>query len=357
MWRTLAAMRASDGVGWGGGLVIGGLSLVAGACNVTPGDATTFDGPPATSSVGTQGPSEDSGTTMATDPATPADDETTAAAKLDSPPPMPGGEGCEFVDFLFVIDNSASMATYQLALTEQFPQFIDKMYEALPPAIDVHVGMTTTDFDTGCDAQEATMNCQTTATLEEVEAHYIRPDMMNDGGNGSQGRLFSFAGQTYFETTSDEDPAPLTEWFTQAAVAAGEEGCSFEMPVAAAGFATHLANAVTNDGFVRDEGALLVVFFLTDEPDKSVESDETYADMIVQAKEGCGGKECVFVGGLVPECVIGNQAQKLWQFINQFDTVPPVTGDIELTQEYANVFGDGLAGAIAEACANVPAVG
>lgn len=332
---------------------MGGL-LASGACNVTPGDATTFEAPP-TTSIGTQGPGEDSMGSTGSSSASP--DDTTAFPKLDTPPPNPGGEGCQYVDFLFVVDNSASMATYQQALTENFPQFVDKMYEALPPAIDVHVGLTTTDFDSGCDAQEATMNCQTTATLAEVESHYIRPDVMNDGGNGTQGRLFSFAGQTYFETTSDEDPAGLTDWFSQAAVAAGEEGCSFEMPVAAAGFATHLSNAVTNDGFVRDEGGLLVVFFLTDEPDKSVEGEGIYADMITEAKTACGGKECVFVGGLVPECVMGNNAQKLWRFINEFDTVPPIVGDIELTESYADVFGDGLAAAIAEACANVPAVG
>jgi hypothetical protein len=329
------------------------LAAGAGACNVTTGNATSFEAPP-TTAIATDGPGDDRGSTTDTGTATDVEAETTMGFKLDSPPPS-APEGCEFVDFLFVIDNSASMATYQVALAEQFPQFITAMYEALPPAIDVHVGITTTDFDVGCDAQESTMNCQTTASLEEVEAHYIRPDVMNDGGNGTQGRLFSFAGQTYFATNSDEDPADLSDWFTQAATAAGEEGCSFEMPVAAAGFATHLTNAVTNDGFVRDEGALFVVFFLTDEPDKSVESDESYYDMILAAKEGCGGEDCVYVGGLVPPCIEGVN-QKLWQFMNLFPAAP-IWGDIELTQEYANVFGDALAGAIAEACANVPPVG
>jgi hypothetical protein len=338
---------------WRGGLALGGL-LATGACNVGTGNATSFQPPPPTTSVGaTQGP-EDSGSTAASG-TTETLEETTGPDKLDTPGPVIPTEGCEYVDFLFVVDNSASMATYQLALTEQFPQFITAMYDALPPSIDVHVGITTTDFDSGCDAQEATQNCQTTATLEEVQAHYIRPDVMNDGGNGSQGRLFSFAGQTYFETNSDEDPAALSDWFSQAAVAAGEEGCSFEMPVAAAGFATHLANAVTNDGFMRDEGALLVVFFLTDEPDKSVESDESYRDMILEAKAGCGGEDCVYVGGLVPPCII-DVNQKLWQFMNQFPA-EPIWGDIEATQSYADVFGEALAGAIAEACANVPPVG
>jgi hypothetical protein len=352
----LVPMRGSD-VFLGSGLAIASVVGSAAACNVDTGNATSFGPLPTTTVSATQGPSEDSGSSAATGSTADPVDETTAGERLDTPtdPTVPTNDGCEFVDFLFVIDNSASMATYQIALTEQFPQFITAMYDALPPAIDVHVGITTTDFDAGCDAQEATQNCQTTASLDEVETHYIRPDVMNDGGNGTQGRLFEFADRHYFETNSDEDPAELSEWFTQAAVAAGEEGCSFEMPVAAAGFATHLANAVTNDGFVRDEGALLVVFFLTDEPDKSVETDESYRDMILMAKEGCGGEDCVYVGGLVPQCIEGVN-QKLWQFMNQFPAAP-IYGDIEATQSYADVFGEALAGAIAEACANVPAVG
>jgi hypothetical protein len=351
----LGRMRGSDLV-MGSGLAMVGLALVTGACNVDTGTATSFEVPPVTTLGNTQGTSEDSGGAAASSgAATEVEDESTGADKLDTPGPVLPTMGCEAVDFLFVLDNSLGMADYQLALTQAYPQFVDKMFEALPPGIDVHVGITTTDFDSGCDAPEATQNCQTTATLDEVEAHYIRPDVMNDGGNGSQGRLFSYAGQTYFETTTDDDPAELSQWFTQAATAAGEEGCSFEMPVAAAGFATHLANAVTNDGFVRDEGALLVIFFLTDEPDKSVETDESYRDMIFAAKEECGGGDCVYVGGLVPPCIV-DVNQKLWQFMNQFPT-EPIWGDIEDVQSYPDVFGEALAGSIAEACANVPAVG
>lgn len=319
-------------------------------CTVSTGNMDTFDAPP-TTSLGS-----DDGTTTAADSTTAADtalDSSGDDEKLDLPPPS-GGEGCEFIDFLFVVDNSASMQTYQLALTEEFPSFITAMYDALPPSIDVHVGLTTTDFDSGCDAAEATQNCQTNATVDEVTAHYRRPDEDPDGGNGTQGRLFEFAGQRYFETTSDDDPAELSAWFADAAVAAGEEGCSFEMPVAAASFATHPANAEANAGFLRDERALLIVFFLTDEPDKSPESaNNVYVPMVLDAKESCGGADCVFVSGLVPSCIT-DVNQKLWQYMNAFDEEEPGWGDIEQTAEYSAVFGDALAGAIAEACANIP---
>lgn len=261
--------------------------------------------------------------------------------------------GCEAIDFLFVIDNSESMETYQVALTRQFPDFITAMYAALRPDIDIHVGLTTTDFDAGCDASEATLACQSTATREDVEAHYKRPDAVSDGGNGTQGRLFRWAGRDYFETTSSDDPTALGEWFAQAAIAAGEDGCSFEMPVAAAGFVAHPANAGTNAGFLRDERALLVVFFLTDEPDKSPESKTLYADMLLEAKAACGGADCIFVSGLIPACTI-DVNQKLWQFAKLFGDDDPPWGNIEIPSRYGQEFGNALATAIAEACDDLP---
>src|SRR5690606_27434696 len=127
------------------------------------------------------------------------------------------------------------------------------------------------------------------------------------------GRLFQWAGRRWFETNSDADPAELEAWFSAAATAAGEDGCSFEMPVAGAGWVTHPANAETNEGFLRDERGLFVIFFLTDEPDKSPESKNVYRDMILEAKQGCGGEACVFASGLIPACTVEIN-QKLWQF-------------------------------------------
>ncbi len=260
--------------------------------------------------------------------------------------------GCKYLDLLFVIDNSDSMAPYQVALAEAFPGFVDGLFAALPPGVDVHVAITTTEFDRACGAHEATQNCQSTATLEEVESHYVKPTDAHDGGNGSQGRLFQWAGRRWFETNSDADPAELEAWFSAAATAAGEDGCSFEMPVAGAGWVTHPANAETNEGFLRDERGLFVIFFLTDEPDKSPESKNVYRDMILEAKQGCGGEACVFASGLIPACTVEIN-QKLWQFLKAFGDDPP-WGDILATDQYAAHFEDALAGAVAQACEDVP---
>jgi len=41
------------------------------------------------------------------------------------------GEGCERVDFLFVVDSSGSMAGRQISLINSFGPFIDTMYDTL----------------------------------------------------------------------------------------------------------------------------------------------------------------------------------------------------------------------------------
>lgn len=270
--------------------------------------------------------------------------------KLDLAPPT---LGCEAVDLLFVIDNSESMQTYQRALADAFPGFVDAMFSALPTGTSLHVGLTTTEFDAGCDEPEATENCQSTASVAAIGEHYVKPTQAHDGGNGSQGRLFAWAGQRYFATSTADDPVPLVEWFSQAAVAAGEDGCSFEMPVAAAAWATSPVNASTNAGFLRDEGGLLVVFFLTDEPDKSPESKMIYRDMLVEAKAACGGETCVFASGIIPSCT-RDINQKLWQFLELWSAEPPPWGDITDTGNYGAYFGQALADAVAQACARIP---
>jgi hypothetical protein len=352
-----AGLRGHDTplVCWGVAYVLRVLAIAssAAACTVQPGAGTsaTSANTVGTATLDPVTGDDDGDTATASSTATAGTADTTAGDKLDVST-MPG-TGCQYVDLLFVIDNSDSMETYQQALADQFPAFVDAMFEELPAGIGVHVGITTTEFDAGCEAAETTGNCQSTASLEDVQAHYLPPTEMNDGGNGSQGRLFQWSGQYFFDATTDDDPAELSTWFSGAATAAGENGCSFEMPVAAAGWATHLANAVTNDGFIRDEGGLLVVFFLTDEPDKSPESTATYETMLLDAKAECGGADCVFVSGLVPPCV-SEINQKLWQFMSLWSDADPQWGDIVDTAQYDDVVGEALAGAVAEACANIP---
>ncbi len=329
-----------------GAVVVG---LVAAGCSTeTPGTSDSM--PPMSTSITATTSATGAETTAASGEADSMVDDT-SEEKLDTP--FVGGPGCNFIDFLFVIDNSASMQTYQQALGDQFPSFVSAMFDAVPPNIDIHVGITTTDFDNQCSDAESTSGCQSSSPLEDIESHYRTPDADPDGGNGTQGKLFQYAGQSYFEINSDDDPAPLVEWFQEAAISAGEDGCSFEMPVAAAGWVADPANAATNEGFLRNERALLVMFFLTDEPDKSPGSVASFKQQIFDAKPTCGDEACVFVSGLIPGCAPGIN-QKIWQFMTGFGDDDPPWADIDTTNDYSEIFGVALAEAIADACFAVP---
>lgn len=272
---------------------------------------------------------------------------------FDGGGPGDGGQvtGCQFVDLLFVIDNSPSMGKYQEELSKAFPAFADAMFQKLPPNVDLHVGITTTSFFTG-SCSEAVSNCVSTASPQEIEAHYTKPTDMNNGTNGEQGRFFEYMGKKFYAAnTSDPDQSGLKTWFAGAAVAAGETGCSFEMPSAAAGYAAHPANSASNGGFFRDENGVLLVIVLSDEPDKSPEGTQVYKDMLTAMKPVCGGDKCILTAGLVNTCIEGvNNA--LWQFLHAFGE-PPIWGDLKDSSQYSKVVGDALAQVVKQTCDEV----
>jgi hypothetical protein len=339
-------------------------SLFAAACGVeqtnpfdTAGTMETSTGaaesstsaPATTTSSASESADVSSGTTL--------DPDTGNDPKLDVG--GPGGttgeqEFCNYVDLLFVIDNSLSMNEYQTQLALAWPTFVDEMWENLPPGTDLHVGMTTTSFYTG-SCSEFEFNCETTASQSTILDHYVPPTDGNTGTNGEQGRLFEYDGRRFFEAIVGDDPSELKTWFGQAAVAAGEDGCSFEMSSAAAGYAFHPANAEPNADFLRDEGAVLVIVVLTDEPDKSPEGPDAYYDMIMAAKDGCGGDQCVVIAGIVDECIVGVN-NELWQFFGLFGNFQN-SGSIEEPTAYADVVGATLAQVIGETCDQIPPAG
>lgn len=291
-----------------------------------------------------------------------AADTTGAPMKLDLPdnPDLPG---CGAVDVLFVIDNSKSMGQYQMALADAFPKFVDAMIANLPQKVDLHVGITTTDFFCTGGGQACcpdacpigNTQCQIGSTPEEIaqlEMFYVPPTEQNNMTNGAQGRLFVHEGMSFFQTNTSADPTPLKTWFTGAAIAAGEQGSSLEMPVAAAAYSASPANAEANAGFLRDKDAVLLVFFLTNDPDASLEPLKAYKDMLLAAKSQCGGDACILTAGLIKSCVPAEN-QKLWQFMKGFGE-DPIWGDIEDKTGYVEVVGQALAATIGDACINIP---
>lgn len=283
----------------------------------TPGATATDPG-----DTGTTAESADSATTDAP----PADASDDGGPKLDVGAGGSDGAGeagacvgedcsCTGVDLLFVIDNSTSMNDYQVALTQAFPSFASAIIEALPPGTNLHVAVTSTEM--GYSNAGSTTNCIATGNGLPQEEFYTTPDVTDTGKNGAQGRLYVADGLPYFEIDTDAPEAEvqqLRDWFS-AAAHIGEGGSNVEMASAAAGWATDPANAATNAGFIRDEGAVLVVFFLQDEPDQSdapgmtmPETGQAMLDKLAAAKSGCGGLQCVVAGGFVDQGCLGENA-------------------------------------------------
>jgi hypothetical protein len=219
--------------------------------------------------------------------------------------------GCTAVDLLFVIDNSGSMGDYQNALALAFPQFAQTLVESLPAGTNVHVGVTSTEMGYSSMGSTSINNgsCEFVGdNNQKNDAFYVPPSQSPSGRNGAQGRLYDpGGGQTYFEFSTNAGPAALSEleaWFS-AAANIGEGGSNIEMSTAPVGWVADPANDSTNLGFIRDAGAVLVVFFVQDEPDQTpltiegVPGGQAMLDRLVEAKSECGGVECIVAGGFL----------------------------------------------------------
>jgi hypothetical protein len=307
-----------------GKMMLGLLATGLGACSDVPTD-NPFDSA-ATSGPTSQGPGDGTATTSGASSATGtgdsgADGESDDGIKLDVAagdiPGMCVGEGCNAgcsaVDLVFVIDNSGSMGDYQAALGLAFPAFAATLDAALPAGTSLHVGVTSTEMGYSGGGSTSINNgvCTFVGDGDQPnDAFYITPDVSDSGRNGAQGRLYDPGdGTTYFEYvtgTGGAELAALEDWFS-AAANIGTGGSNIEMSTAPVGWLADPVNDPTNAGFVRDEGAVLVVFFMQDEPDQTplmIDGQPgglAMLEKLVQAKAGCGGIDCIIAGGFLNE--------------------------------------------------------
>ncbi len=275
--------------------------------------------------------------------------------------------GCTAVDLLFVIDNSGSMGEFQDALALAFPAFADTLAATLPPSTNVHVAVTSTEMEYSGSGTVNINNGVCTFEGENGqtnEDYYLPPTQADTGRNGTQGRLYDpGGGQTFVAFDTDDDLSDAKAWFADA-VTIGEGGSNIEMSTAPVGWAFDPVNAATNDGFLRDEGAVLVVFFVQDEPDQSpamVDGQPTGAwvlDRVAEAKSGCGGLDCVVAGGFLSENACSAQGNlPLDDFLAGMDDEPAVAelpffpGDPQTVANDMNaLLSNTLADVIAQTC-------
>ncbi|MCH9680647.1 MAG: hypothetical protein K0V04_04365 [Deltaproteobacteria bacterium] len=263
-------------------------------------------------------------------------------------------DACYAADILFVIDNSGSMCEAQQGLAAVVPDLVDAMFDSLAGGTDLHVGIVTTSFshggshgETGCSAVEG----------PSVIADAFITDTLVDH-NGYQGRLFEYDGRSYFETRTDEQSArdELKAWFAGAIVEVGCSGGAFDFPVAAAGYALGPGNAAANEGFLRDEGAALALLVLTNETDHSPGGVGMYRDMVLDAKSGCGGEDCIVTAGLLAPNCVPDYDPPVWQFLTAFGSAPS-WADVRDPTLYEGVVAQTLAQGLVETCDDIGPVG
>lgn len=191
--------------------------------------------------------------------------------------------GCTAIDFLFVIDDSSSMAEHQTKLVSNFPTFIAGIESTLDQVESFHVGVTATDAFSGNPGPCILLGALITETT-------------GAGVDSSNAVCGPYADGLGYMTQDDD----LDQSFACAAQV-GTIGNGFERPMEAmvTALGPTLAGAgECNEGFLRDD-ALLVVVVITDEwdgmgdpedmggmrePGTSIGTPQSWHDDVVAAK-------------------------------------------------------------------------
>lgn len=231
---------------------------------------------------------------------------------------------CDRADFLFVIDDSPSMQTYQRKLVDSFPLFIAGVDEVVERGTDLHVGVITTDAYAGNPTP-----CDRLGGLV----------IQTRGAYSSRSLCGPYAEGANYMTEQDD----LAESFACAA-SVGTQGGQDETPAAAILAAVDPEGdaAACNQGFLRDD-ALLVVVILSDEPDGSDGDPRAWAEELTRRKGG--NREGIVVVSLLDErstdCAAGEAWCFPWRntlFTESFPNgyLGPIDGD------YGSIFGKAI---------------
>ncbi|MEM6991442.1 MAG: hypothetical protein AAF721_13120 [Myxococcota bacterium] len=356
------------------GVCIAGLGAVVvalAACKTPEDDVDFAEGTAAsaamttgTASTSTTGGPSDGGSTAALDGT-----GTTMGTKLDVAFETEGAEtmgqqGCERIDFLFVIDNSGSMRDNQERLVSAFPGFIAAIQEEVA-GTDHQIMVIDSDespawlceefLDGGhCDGTNVQPNdcngyvCGSIDALDGC-ASTLGAGVVHPVGGFASNMDCGFPPDRRFLTSEDAD---LSTKFACAATV-GISGNGDERPMTAmlAALDDPLgADGACNEGFLRDD-AILVVTVVSDDPasmfspddDASAGDPTAWFDGVVAAKDG--NLEAIAAIGLVPvddtSCVFEDVPTD--RFVEFFDAF----GDRGVlasvcSSDYATVFAEAI---------------
>ena len=193
------------------------------------------------------------------------------------------------VDVLFVIDNSSSMLPKQERLIAEFPRFVDRFTKARPAWY--HFGVITSDLGAG-SFTDSLKQCQPGGDGGRLQLLGAAHDAACQPVTGG-GRFIDYNQLVLDEAGQPTSNLPAgqslgTTFGCMASV--GDAGCGFEQPLEAARLAL-LSPPVENEGFLRDD-AYLVVIFLTDEDDCSAPEGSLLYDPGAVALGGFSSYRC-----------------------------------------------------------------
>lgn len=237
-----------------------------------------------------------------------------------------GDVGCDAVDFLFVIDNSGSMADEQQQLIDSVPGFVAAIEARLPAGSGTyHIMVTDSDpwvyggcedactESAACEAQSADGSCDCgypcalrglCSDIGDYVCGETQPmeceDVLGAGithprGRDASNETCNFASGRRFIASGEPDLSGSFE----CAARVGTNSSLGEKPMEAMiqGLTGSGDVAACNEGFLRDN-AVLVVVIITDEDDNGPNADDlegdsagspqAWVDALVAAKNGNG---------------------------------------------------------------------
>jgi len=251
--------------------------------------------------------------------------------------------GCTAIDFLYVIDNSATMLPHQQALVAAFPAFADTIEVAVPASESFHLMVVKTDEGWGADCIGACAmlgGCRTDPDfacdrqLRGCDAELGGGVLFPYGESGTN-LACDIVGDARYVVAEEPDINPA---FTCLATLGTR---SYDAPRTAEAMLAALAASAPggcNEGFLRDD-ALLVVTILTDKDDDDSPGDpQAWADAVVAAKGG-DPEAIVALGILEPDGSCGETSDAPASFVATF----PHTASVSVcTDDYAGFLADAV---------------
>lgn len=180
------------------------------------------------------------------------------------------------VDLLFVIDDSESMSEEQVNLTVNFPELIttltsppDEDGDGMPdvPAVeDLRIGIVSTNMGVGT---QTVPGCDATGDAGRLITASRSPNAACAG--------VTSGAQPWLEYRAGDDVDALAQQFACLAQL-GTDGCGLEqqLEAARAALTVRAAPGEANEGFLRDD-SLVGIVFVTDEDDCSAADDRIYS--------------------------------------------------------------------------------